>query len=81
MPIKSTAESYIFIKMKQKQNDNVYFQEPSSICESESIAYMLLYTRLLTASSNCSISQICTRCILDIGNLRIGTELRWLMVT
>ncbi len=53
MPIKSTAESYIFIKMKQKQNDNVYFQEPPSICESESIAYMLLYTgcsqRLLTA--------------------------------
>ncbi len=41
------------IKIKQKQNDNVYFQEPSSICESESIAYLLLYTscsqRLLTA--------------------------------
>lgn len=35
--------SYLF-KIKQKQNINVYFQEPSSICESEFIAYKFLYT-------------------------------------
>ncbi len=33
--------SYNFIKIKQNKTINVYFQEPSSICESQFKAYRL----------------------------------------
>ncbi len=47
MPVKiqqTFSGSYHFIKIKQNKTINVYFQEPSRICESEFKAYRLLYT-------------------------------------
>ncbi len=100
MPIKilqTFSGSYHFIKIKQNKTLNVYFQEPSSICESEFKAYRLPYTgrpQRLLGFLTARFSQVCTRRILDIKStsghfnassvltfLRIGTELRRLMMT
>ncbi len=100
MPIKilqTFSGSYHFIKIKQNKTINVYFQEPSSICDSEFKAHRLPYTgrpQHLLGFLTARFSQVCTRCILDIKNtsgnlhassvlvlLRIETELGRFMMT
>ncbi len=94
--LQTFSRSYHFIKIQQNKTVNIYFQEPSSICESEFKAYRLPYDcrpqhflGFLTAR----FSQVCTRCTLYIKNtsvnfhassvlvfLSIGTELRRMMM-
>ncbi len=50
--------SYNFTKIKQNKTLNVYFQEPSSICESEFKAYRLPYNRLDSLKSALDTSSI-----------------------
>ncbi len=66
--------------VQQRPWINVYFQEPSSICESEFNAYRLLYTgrpQRLLGFLTARFSQVCTRCILDINNTSGHIHASW----
>ncbi len=93
----SGSYNFIKIKQNKTINVYFLLQEPSSICKSVFKAYRLPYTgrrQSLLGFLSARFSQVCTRCILDIKNtsghfhassvlafLRIGTELRRLMMT
>ncbi len=73
MPIQMQTFSKFnnFIKIIQNKTLKVYFQEPSSICESKFKAYRLPYTgrpQRLLGFLTARFFQVCTRCILDIKN-------------